>query len=193
MGSTKMKERGEEKNSEEKKQDKPKAHVPKIEIREIVRVSGTDLDGSKSLIRALGKIKGISYAMSKAICASSEFEPKTRLGSMNEQDIRKVEQVIKDPIAFGIPRWMINRRFDFETGKDLHLSGQDLDVVRKFDVQRMIDAKSYKGVRHMYGLPVRGQRTRSHFRKGRTVGVVRKEVRVAMAKAGGEEKKEEKK
>lgn len=189
MGSTKMKE-----EAEEKKIEKPKKpERAKFDLREIVRVSGTDLDGSKSLIHAIRGIKGISYAMSKAICAASGFDPKIKLGSLKENEIEKIVQVIKDPLAFGLPIWMINRRKDIETGKDLHLSGQDLDVVRKFDVQRMIDSKSYRGVRHMYGLPVRGQRTRSHFRKGRTVGVVRKEIRVAMAKAGVEEKKEEKK
>ena len=64
----------------------------------------------------------------------------------------------------------------------MHVSSHDVDVTRKFDVQRMIDKKTYKGVRHMLGLPVRGQRTRSSFRRGRTVGVIRKSVRLA---AGG--------
>jgi hypothetical protein len=44
----------------------------------------------------------------------------------------------------------------------------------------------------MHGLPVRGQRTRSSFRKGRTVGVIRKAVRIAMQKAESKEKKEKK-
>ncbi len=189
MGSTKLKEKKEEKKTEMPK----KVDRPKMDMREIVRVSGTDLDGSKSLIRSLRGIKGISYTMSKAICAASGYDPNIKLGSLKEQDIQKIEQVIKNPLNFGLPRWIINRRLDIETGKDLHLSGQDLDVARKFDVQRMIGLKSYRGIRHMYGLPVRGQRTRSHFRKGRTVGVVRKEVRMALAKAGAEEKKEEKK
>jgi small subunit ribosomal protein S13 len=74
-----------------------------------------------------------------------------------------------------------------ESGIDMHMSGSDVDVTRKFDVQRMVDKKTYKGVRHMLGLPVRGQRTKSSFRKGRTVGVVRKAARLT---AGGGAKKE---
>jgi len=82
----------------------------------------------------------------------------------------------------------VNRRKDLESGTDIHLSGQDVDIGRRFDIQRLVDAKTYKGVRHMLGLPVRGQRTRSSFRKGRVVGVVRKSVRIVQ-----QESKEEKK
>jgi len=65
----------------------------------------------------------------------------------------------------------------------MHMSGVDMKVSEKFDIKAMIDKKSYKGVRHMLGLPVRGQRTKSSFRKGKTVGVVRKKMRVVAAKA----------
>jgi len=65
---------------------------------------------------------------------------------------------------------------DLETGEDLHLVGPDLKFTREQDVKMMIKIKSYRGVRHMFGLPVRGQRTKSSFRKGRTVGVVRKKI-----------------
>ena len=64
----------------------------------------------------------------------------------------------------------------YQCGKDAHLSGTDVKVAEKFDIKAMIDKKSYRGVRHMLGLPVRGQRTKSSFRKGKTVGVVRKKA-----------------
>ena len=53
--------------------------------------------------------------------------------------------------------------------------------------------KSYKGMRHAYGLPVRGQRTRGNFRKGVTVGVMKKAAKIAQAAAGAEKKKDGKK
>ncbi len=64
------------------------------------------------------------------------------------------------------------------------MTGPELDVTKKFDIQGKIDIKSYKGTRHMFGLPVRGQRTRSSFRKGKIVGVVRKSVRIIQEKKG---------
>ena len=195
MGSTKLKEKEEKKEKvEEKKVEKPK-EIPKkkeVELKEIVRVIGADLDGSKPLRRALIKIKGINYSFCKAVCNVSGFDPNARLGSLAETDIKKIEEIIKNPLKFGVPIWMVNRRKDVDTGKDLHLSSSDIDVAKRFDVQKLIDIKSYRGVRHMLGLPTRGQRTRSSFRKGRSVGVVRKSVRILQDK-GGKEKKEEKK
>jgi len=184
MGVTRVKAI-EEKEKPEEKKVKP-VRVEK-ELKLVVRVAGTDLDGEKSLIRALKKIKGISHAMGKAICTVSSFDPKAKLGSLGEKDIGKLEEIIKDPVKFGVPVSLVDRRKDLETGKDLHLTGVDLDVQRKFDIKKMIDMKTYKGVRHMYGLPVRGQRTRSSFRKGRVVGVVKKTIKLQMKKE--EEKK----
>ncbi|HDD71594.1 MAG TPA: 30S ribosomal protein S13, partial [Candidatus Aenigmarchaeota archaeon] len=101
---------------------------------------------------------------------------------LSEAQIEKLEEIIKDPAKFGIPSFLFNRRKDWETGKDLHLTSSELEIQTKFDIQRMIDIKCYKGIRHMLGLPVRGQRTRSSFRKGRTVGVIRRKERAKMEK-----------
>jgi small subunit ribosomal protein S13 len=188
MGVTRVKVPEEKEKPKEKKVKPVKIEKPK-ELKLVVRVAGTDLDGEKPLIRALKKIKGISHAMSKAICIASGFDPNIKLGSLTEKDIEKLEEVIKDPVKFGVPPALVNRRKDRATGKDLHLVGTDLDIQRKFDIQRLMDIKSYRGIRHMYGLPVRGQRTRSSFRKGRVVGVMRKVIRLQMKKEEEEKKK----
>jgi small subunit ribosomal protein S13 len=181
MGVTKVKAE-EEKKVEKRKEKIEKTPKIKPELKTVVRIAGTDLDGEKSLWRALMGIKGISFSMSKAVCNVSGFNPNIKLGSLSEKDIEKLEEIIKDPVRFGVPSWMVNRRKDLETGKHLHLTGADVDVVRKFDIQRMIDLKTWKGFRHMLGQPVRGQRTRSSFRGGKIVGVVRKSVRTQMEK-----------
>jgi len=69
---------------------------------------------------------------------------------------------------------MVNRQKDLETGKYLHLIGADLVLTQRADIERMIKMKCWKGVRHSLGLKVRGQRTRTTGRKGRTVGVTKK-------------------
>jgi len=190
MGTTRV--RAEKVVKEAKKEEKKEAKAPiekKVEISAIIRVAGTDLNGEKKLINAIRGIKGVSHAMARAICTATSFDPNVKLGSLTPQEMEKLESVIKDPLSYGIPTWYVNRRKDPETGKDVYLSGSDLDVARKFDIQKMVDMKSYKGVRHMLGLPVRGQRTRSSFRKGRVVGVVRKAIKIALAKADEEKKK----
>ncbi len=188
-------DKGKKKDQQEKEKQKkePPKKVERV-VRQLVRIMNTDLDGDKSLLRALRGIKGIGFAMSKAVCNVSGFDPNLKLSSLTESDIQKLEQVIREPLKFGIPAFMVNRRFDLETGKDLHLTGQDFDVAMKFDVQREIDSKSYKGWRHMLGQPVRGQETRSHFRqKGRVVGVMRKAIKLQMQKTeeGGKGEKPE--
>lgn len=158
-------------------------------LRVLVRVLGTDIDGEKSVKHAILKIKGVGHTFANAICKAAKVDPNKKLGSFTEGEIAELEKVIRDPIKFGVPAWMVNRKKDIETGADTHITSSDVDVTRKFDIQRMIDKKTYKGVRHMLGLPVRGQRTRSSFRRGRAVGVIRKSVRIS----SGVDKKEKKK
>ena len=70
--------------------------------------------------------------------------------------------------------------------------GSNLKLRREFDIRLMKKIKSYKGMRHAIAQPVRGQRTKSHFRTGSTVGVMKKAAKILAAK-GGEEKKDTKK
>ena len=72
---------------------------------------------------------------------------------------------------------MMNRRKDLETGQDMHIITTDWDLTIDNDIKKMKKIRSYKGVRHMIGQPVRGQRTKSNFRKNKgklSLGVVRK-------------------
>lgn len=190
MGVTKPKDVDAEKQKEEKKPVK-RARVdhPK-ELKVIVRIANTDLDGEKPVLHALRMIKGLSHMMSKAVCKVSGINPSQKLGALDKQTIEKLEEIMKEPEKFGIPQFFVNRRRDIETGKDSHLIGLDLDVAKKFDVQRHIDLKTYRGWRHMLGQPVRGQKTRSSFReKGKIVGVMKKEIKLQMAKKPAEEEK----
>ncbi len=146
------------------------------DIKGIVRIVGTDIKGETQLFVALQKIKGVSGSLANAICRVHNFDQNKKVGTLNVTEIRKIEETLKDPTKFGIPSWMVNRQKDLGTGKDRHLAGPDLTLTQTQDIKRMMRIKSYKGVRHMFGLPVRGQKTRSSFRRGRTVGVVRKKT-----------------
>lgn len=189
MGSMKKKNPDSVEKKEEK--EKPKPRAPKHqEIRTIIRVAGTDLDGEKSVFRAIRKIKGIGFSMGSAICKSAELDPHKKLGNLDEKELERLESVIKEPLKFNIPVFIVNRRRDIETGKDMHLTGMDLTVSRKFDIQRYVDMKTYRGWRHMLGQPVRGQRTRSSFReKGKAVGVMKKDIKLQAKKAEEKEAK----
>ena len=70
----------------------------------------------------------------------------------------------------------MNRRKDIESGETKHLIGSELELQKEFDIKRLKKIRSYRGLRHALGQPVRGQRTRSHFRakKRKAVGVLNK-------------------
>ena len=144
------------------------------EFRHIVRVTDTDIDGSLKVEYALTKIKGVSISLANAILKKAGINPEIRLGLLSEEQVKKIEDVLLNPAKYGIPSWLLNRRKDLETGKDLHLLSSDLVLRTKMDIDLMKKIKSWKGYRHAYGLKVRGQRTRTTGRTGKTVGVSKK-------------------
>ena len=173
-----------QKPDEKKKEEKGRPKEEK-RLRVLVRVLDADLDGEKSVGHAILRIKGVSHSFVNAMLSAAKIDPNKELGSFTESDIAALESAIRDPIKLGLPEWILNRRRDVETGVAGHMSGADVDMVEKFDIQRMVDAKNYKGVRHMLGLPVRGQRTRSSFRHNKAVGVIKKATRLAAGGAAG--------
>ncbi|MEK6817716.1 MAG: 30S ribosomal protein S13 [Nanoarchaeota archaeon] len=126
-----------------------------------------DIEGSMKIYPGLTKIKGISWSLSNAVCKKLGFDKNRKIESLAEFEIKKLEEFLKNP---DIPKYLKNRRKDFETGEDRHLIGSNLELRKEFDIKRLKKIKSYKGYRHVAGLPVRGQRTRAHFRKNRSRG-----------------------
>jgi len=162
------------------------------EFRHIVRLSGTDLDGSKKLIYGLTKIRGVGVSLANAIAKAADLKAETRVGNLTEAEVEKIEDIIADPTKYGIPGRLLNRRKDLESGRDLHFVGPDLALRVKSDIDFMKDIRTWKGIRHSLGLKVRGQRTRTTGRMGKAVGV-RKKLLIAAARAAAREREEEKK
>ena len=144
------------------------------EFEEIVRIMGKDMNGHKKLIHELRNITGVSFSFANAIISLANFDKNMKTGFLKENDIQKIEDIIKNPAKYNLPSWLYNRRKDFGSGKDIHLVEAEREVAQKFDIRRMKKMKSYKGLRHSWGLPVRGQRTKTSFRKGKRVGVSHK-------------------
>jgi small subunit ribosomal protein S13 len=148
--------------------------VSQDRFKEIVRIQGTNLNGSKKVIYALTKLKGVGIQTANIIAKKAGINEKTRLGFLSDSEISRIEKILVNLENNGIPSWMLNRRKDMQTGKDLHLIESDLVLQKKSDVDHMITMKSWRGYRHSYGLKVRGQKTRTTGRKKRTVGIKKK-------------------
>jgi len=142
--------------------------------RHIIRIARTDIDGSQKLGRALGAVKGVGRRLARAIVDAAKLNPDQRAGYITDAEVSKIEEILQDPSKYGIPDWMLNRQKDMVSGKNKHLIGADLDFQLKMDIDYLMKTKSWRGVRHGLGLKVRGQRTRTTGRRGRTVGVSRK-------------------
>jgi len=152
------------------------------EFKHLVRIANTDLDGNKSLITALRKIKGINFQFANMVCVFANLEKGQKTGYLGEEQINKLDDIIRNPVKYGAPSWMLNRRRDYETNETSHLILSDLDLAKDNDLKRMKKIKCYRGVRHIMGLPCRGQRTKSNFRKtkskgGPKLGVIKKKVK----------------
>lgn len=140
----------------------------------IVRVAGVDIDGNLKVAYGLAKIKGVGVTLAYALCRKLNIDPEARIGNLSEAEVKKIEEALANPKVLGLPDWMLNRRKDYETGKDLHLIGSDLIIAVKKDIELLKKIRCWRGIRHQLGLKVRGQRTRTTGRLGVTVGVKRK-------------------
>ncbi|MCK5320998.1 30S ribosomal protein S13, partial [Candidatus Pacearchaeota archaeon] len=130
----------------------------------LIRILGKDVRGDKELFIELTRIQGISWTFANAVCKVLKIDKSLKIQDISDKDIVKIEEFVKNP---SIPGFLKNRQKDFEDGEDKHLSSIDLKLRREFDIKRLRKIKSYKGIRHGAGLPVRGQRTKSNFRKNR--------------------------
>jgi small subunit ribosomal protein S13 len=147
------------------------------EFQHIIRFAGTDINGTQPVTYALINVKGVGIRLANAIIEKSGISPEARMGFLSGSEVEKIQDILQDPLKYGIPKWLLNRRKDKETGKDLHLLGSDLVLQTKNDIEDMKKIRSWKGFRHSYGLKVRGQRTRTTGRKGKAIGVKKKQVR----------------
>ena len=143
------------------------------EFRHIVRIVGNDIPGAKKAIVGLTQIKGIGYNFATAILDTLKINTNTNIGFLSESNVQSIEKLITNPIAGNFPVWFLNRRKDIETGGNMHLLTSDIPFTLRNDIERERTTNSWRGYRHMYGLKVRGQCTRTTGRKGGAVGVAK--------------------
>ena len=112
----------------------------------MARISGVDLPRDKRVEIALTYIFGIGRKTASDIIAATGVDPDIRVKDLSEDDVAKLREYID---------------------RNIKVEG-DLRRETAFDIKRLIEIGSYRGVRHRKGLPVRGQRskTNARIRKG---------------------------
>lgn len=140
--------------------------------KQLVRILNTDIPANRNIYHGLCKIKGISNAFSNAICLGLNMDKNKLVQELTKEDITKIENIVKKP---ELHPWLLNCRNDYESGEDIHISTTDLKFRIDSNKKKLMRIKSYRGLRHAVGLPVRGQRTKANFRRtGKAVGVAKK-------------------
>lgn len=139
----------------------------------IVRIANSDIDGQKRTVIGLQSIKGVGKRVAEIVAKRAQIDPAVKIGALPDDKVAELEQLVTKYVEYA-PEWAINRQNDYESGSDMHLLGNDLDIIQKDDINRMKMIRCYRGIRHETHHKVRGQRTRSNGRHGLTMGVSKK-------------------
>ena len=118
----------------------------------MARIVGIDLPKQKRIIIAITYIFGIGSSSAKKILKQAKIAESKRAKDLTEQELTTLRTIIE---------------------KDYKIEG-DLKRIKLADIKRLREIKCWRGVRHMKGLPARGQKTRKNSRTVR--GNVRKTV-----------------
>jgi small subunit ribosomal protein S13 len=109
------------------------------------RVAGVDIPVNKQVWVSLQYIYGIGSNLSQKILTQAEIAPETKVKDLTEEEVNKLREIID---------------------KQYRVEG-DLRKETNFNIKRLIEIGSYRGIRHRFGLPVRGQRSRTNARTKR--------------------------
>jgi small subunit ribosomal protein S13 len=188
------KEGKESKEGKEPKEGKgkgkgPGAKAPKFvsdnpNFRYIVRVSNSDLDGTRPAALALTGVSGVGLRVAEVALRLANVPADEMIGNLSEPTVEGIEATLQS-LPTKLPAWMLNHSREPLMGETLHYIGPDLETRRRDDINIMRMVRSYRGVRHERGQKVRGQRTRSNGRTGMAAGVLKKEAKAAAAAAAG--------
>jgi small subunit ribosomal protein S13 len=109
----------------------------------MARIAGINIPDNKVIEIALTYIYGIGRPLSTQILKEAEINPNKRTSQLSEQEVNKIRKIIDE--------------------KKYKIEG-DLRREIMMNIKRLKEIGCYRGVRHIKGLPVRGQQTKTNSR-----------------------------
>lgn len=143
-------------------------------FQHILRVLGTNIDGKQKVMFALTAIKGVGRRYANVVCKKADVDMSKRAGELTEEEVDRLITIMQNPRQYKIPDWFLNRQKDIKDGRYSQVLANQLDHKLREDLERLKKIRAHRGLRHYWGLRVRGQHTKTTGRKGRTVGVSKK-------------------
>lgn len=111
----------------------------------MTRISGVNIPENKKVSVALTYIYGIGMYRSCSICKKTKINQDTKVSELSDEAVKKIRDTISSSYS---------------------VEG-DLRMQSSMNIKDLIDIKSYRGIRHIKKLPVRGQRTHTNARTRR--------------------------
>ncbi|KXS15265.1 ribosomal protein S13p/S18e [Gonapodya prolifera JEL478] len=146
----------------------------KSHFQHILRLLNTNIDGRRKIMYALTHIKGVGRRYSNMICKKADVDLTKRAGELTPEELERIVTIIQNPRQYRVPDWFLNRQKDIKDGKFSQVLANGLDNKLREDLERLKKIRAHRGLRHYWGVRVRGQHTKTTGRKGRTVGVSKK-------------------
>merc|ERR1712113_153811 len=159
--------------------EKPKTNKMSIVFADegfthILRLHNTNIDGKVKVPFALTSIKGVGRRFAFLVCKMAMIDVHKRVGELTADEQQRLLTVMNNPRQFKIPDWFLNRQKDHKDGKFKQLISSQVDQHLREDIERMKKIRLHRGLRHYWMLRVRGQHSKTTGRRGRTVGVAKK-------------------
>uniref|UniRef100_A0A8C6G9S6 Small ribosomal subunit protein uS13 n=1 Tax=Mus spicilegus TaxID=10103 RepID=A0A8C6G9S6_MUSSI len=143
-------------------------------FQHILRVLNTDIDGQRKIAFAITAIMGVGRSHAHVVLRKADIDL-TKAGERTEDEVERVITIMQNPRQYRIPDWFLNRQKDGKGGKYSQALASGPDNKLPEDLERLKKTGAHRGLRHFGGLRVRGQHTKTTGRRGRTVGVSKKE------------------
>jgi small subunit ribosomal protein S18e len=162
-------------------------------VQFILRLLNTNVDGKQKIMYALTKIKGVGRRYSNLVCKKADVDLNKRYGhclaggcqkreligipsagEITTEELERIVTIIQNPTQYKIPEWFLNRQRDIVDGKNYQVLANSMESKLREDLERLKKIRAHRGLRHYWGLRVRGQHSKTTGRRGRTVGVSKK-------------------
>merc|ERR1712062_497766 len=118
--------------------------------------------------------QGVGRRFSNTCLKKADIDMNKRAGELSDEEVERLVTIMQNPRQYKIPDYYLNRPKDVKDGKYSQILANGLENKLREDLERLKKIKAPRGLRHYWGLRVRGQHTTSTGHKGKTVGVSKK-------------------
>merc|ERR1712025_1066137 len=130
--------------------------------------------GREKIIYALSKIRGIGRRFANIICKKGNIDLTKRAGEFAVEQLEKLMEIVANPKTYKIPSWFLNNQVDYKDGTFSQVTASQVDGLMRETLERLKKIRSHRGIRHHWGVRVRGQHTKTTGRGGKNVGASKK-------------------